>query len=430
MSRRILPAMLFRTVVLQFPLSCDIIVMMRYSAQRREAFGEAFDVISGGEALRFLLRLGAEEVRIGAEIGRGTREPGVSSESVELLGALLGLALAACQVSVGMGLWAIARIAGALLARMRRPRYYPRENLRRGRLARRRRRVRDRFTIGPCPEPGKLLDQYARARSGVREALVFGSMLCDLEAYCDSSPLRDADGGIAGRNPGVKGWLRDNCPELLAHYKNAMRYKGLAERFRQAAGAADPVPAAALAAVDDGEVRRLLGGMGSRRVTVRMRKANGVRGGRTVSATYELDAGALEDARGRAREILAECGGSSDNRPRCGKESGDGARRDGRGAEVARLRCGTKAQKAKKEQLETQGVRDEAQGACGEAREGQEEARGKGGRRGGVARLERILDARLVGKTVADLAPSRWRVGGLFSGASGGTHGGSECASA
>ena len=194
----------------------------------------------------------------------------------------IGIILAVGMVSVGLGLWAVAKMSSLLLGKMRRPQYYPQEKSRRERLARVRRRVRDRFTANDCPDPDKLLEQYAKAKTGAREALIFGSMLCDLEAYCDNSLLRNEDGVIIGRNPGMKGWIGDNCPKLLAHYKNAMRYKGLAEKFRQAVGAADPVPAATLAAADDGEVKRLLGGKQFREITVRMRKSNGPRGGKTA----------------------------------------------------------------------------------------------------------------------------------------------------
>ena len=194
-------------------------------------------------------------------------------------------------------------------------------------------------------------------------------MLCDLEAYCDNSLLRNEDGVIIGRNPGMKGWIGDNCPKLLAHYKNAMRYKGLAEKFRQAVGAADPVPAAALAAKDDGEVKRLLDGKKVCKITVRMKKTNGPRGGKTVSGTYALNAETLEAARKTAREILGECEGKADNRPQCGKD------------------------------------------------------------RGGVARLEEILEERLDGVQEKAYAASRWRVGGVAT-ADGKSDTGGECASA
>jgi hypothetical protein len=130
-------------------------------------------------------------------------------------------------------------------------------------------------------------------------------MLCDLEAYCDNSLVRNVDGEIIGRNPGVKGWLRTNCPELLKHYKNAMRYKGIAEKFRQVVGAADPVPAVMLASSGEETVRRVFGKASSRKITVRMQKANGDRRGETTSESFTLEADAVVAAWRRAQEILA-----------------------------------------------------------------------------------------------------------------------------
>ena len=287
----------------------------------------------------------------------------------------MGIVLALAGISVGLGLWAIAKMSSLLIGKMRRPQYYPQERSRRERLARERRRVRDRFTTGPCPEPEQLLAQYGKAKTGAREALIFGSMLCDLEAYCDNSLLRNVDGEITGRNPGMKGWIRDNCPKLLAHYKNAMRYKGLAEKFRQAIGAADPVPAAALAADDDGEVKRLLGGKQVCKITVRMKKTNGPCGGKMVSGTYALNAETLEAARKTAREILSECEGKDIARLRCGKTSGNGKKEDDVGNGNVRPRCGKD--------------------------------------RGGVARLEEILEERLDGVQESAYVASRWRIGGV-----------------
>ena len=319
---------------------------------------EAYDILSGREALRLVLAAAARGAQAGGRLAGGG---GPGASAVAGLGfGLTGMLLAAGGVSVALGLWAVGKMSGILLAKVRRPRYYARERVRRARLARVRRRVRDRFTTGPCPKPEELLAQYGRAGSGAREAIRFGSMLCDLEAYCDNSLLRNAGGEIVGRNPGVKGWLRENCPGLLAHYKNAMRYKGLAEKFRQAAGAADPVPAAALAGEDAGAALRPLGGRGGGMVAVRMRKANGRRRGKTVSGTYALEAGALSAAWECARGMLCEC-----EKAAFGGRRGKG---DGVGGEAAR-------------------------------------------RRGEVARLGRVVDRRLGGMPAGRLNLARWRAG-------------------
>jgi len=73
----------------------------------------------------------------------------------------------------------------------------------------------------------------------------------DLECYVDNSLRMDRSGRIVGRNAGVKGWLRENLPELAEHYSSVMRYKAAAKKLRQIVGLADPTPVAAVLA--DGE---------------------------------------------------------------------------------------------------------------------------------------------------------------------------------
>jgi hypothetical protein len=87
-----------------------------------------------------------------------------------------------------------------------------------------------------------------------KEALVrFGSLMQDLECYVDNSLKFDKAGHIVGRNAGVKGWLRDNLPELYAHYSMAMRYKAAAKKLRQIVGLADPTPVAAVLVEGEGK---------------------------------------------------------------------------------------------------------------------------------------------------------------------------------
>ncbi|MBP5544988.1 MAG: hypothetical protein ILM98_13000 [Kiritimatiellae bacterium] len=354
---------------------------MRYSLHQRRAFSEAFDILNGRDALCLVASTALSGAKAGGNFANDHSAYGRAPAASDMCFALMGALVAAGGVSVVLGLWALGKMTGGLLAKVRRPAYYPQERGRRERLARERRRVRDRFTTGACPKPDELLAQYAKARTGAREALRFGSMLCDLEAYCDNSLLRNEDGEIVGRNSGVKGWLGENCPGLLAHYKNAMRYKGLAEKFRQAAGAADPIPAAALAGENPGDALRLLCGGRSRKVTVRMKKANGHRAGMTVSGTYALEAGALEAAWKRAREMLKECEGKNDARLRCGKETAGGmagGKTPGNGATEAVNR----------------------------PRSGKEMKRW-----GEVARLERVVEERLGEVPTRGFAWSKWRIG-------------------
>ena len=354
---------------------------MRYSSHQWKTFSEAFDILNGRDALCLVASAALSGAKAGSHFANDNGPFGRAPAGADLCFALAGMLAAAGGVSVALGLWTLGRMTRNLLAKVRRPAYYPQERGRRERLARERRRVRDRFTTGACPKPDELLAQYAKARTGAREALRFGSMLCDLEAYCDNSLLRNGNGEIVGRNSGVKGWLGENCPGLLAHYKNAMRYKGLAEKFRQAAGAADPIPAAALAGENPNDALRPLGGGRSCKVTVRMRKANGHRAGMTVSGTYALEADTLEAAWKRAHEMLEECEGGNDARLRCGKKTARGMAggktpRDAKAEASDRLRSG------------------------------------KGnGRWGEVARLERVVEERLGEIPVRGFAWSKWRIG-------------------
>ena len=67
-------------------------------------------------------------------------------------------------------------------------------------------------------------------------------MIDDLECYIDNSLRRDEDGVIVGRNPGVKGWLRENIPALALQYTTVMRYKAAAKKLKQITELADPTP--------------------------------------------------------------------------------------------------------------------------------------------------------------------------------------------
>ena len=41
---------------------------------------------------------------------------------------------------------------------------------------------------------------------------------------------------MVGRRPGIRGWLRERCPELMPHYKAVMAYKALADKVQMATG--------------------------------------------------------------------------------------------------------------------------------------------------------------------------------------------------
>ena len=130
-----------------------------------------------------------------------------------------------------------------LKAEERRPKYYAAENERRRALAAERRRIHTRTTTNPCPPREAVREAWNRRRDSHEAAIRFGSILEDLECYLDNSLRRDESGVIVGRNPGIKGWLRDNLPEISEKYTTAMRYKAAAKKLKQVVELSDPTPA-------------------------------------------------------------------------------------------------------------------------------------------------------------------------------------------
>ena len=113
-------------------------------------------------------------------------------------------------------------------------------------LAAERRKIRRRRTTAPMPTPDEVMAAW-NARKESREAMVrLGGMLHDLECYVDNCLRFDGSGDVVGRNGGIRGWLRENLPELSPKYKTLMRYKAMAMRLRQATGTKDPTPTSAL----------------------------------------------------------------------------------------------------------------------------------------------------------------------------------------
>ena len=106
------------------------------------------------------------------------------------------------------------------------------------------------FSAKPAPTGDEVREQFekARGRGRVEEKIKLGSMLLDAEATTDSSLIRDGDGEIVGRNGGLRGWIFDNCPDLLPHYAALTGYRRLAWETRDAADLFDPVPAELLLA--------------------------------------------------------------------------------------------------------------------------------------------------------------------------------------
>ena len=130
----------------------------------------------------------------------------------------------------------------ALRGSLWRPLYYARENERRRALAAERRKIRRRATENPCPTKEQILDAWLRVKESHEATIRFGGLIEDLECYLDNSLIRDEDGAIVGRCPGVKGWLKDNLPALWLRYTTVMRYKAAAKKLRQIVGISDPTP--------------------------------------------------------------------------------------------------------------------------------------------------------------------------------------------
>ena len=58
-----------------------------------------------------------------------------------------------------------------------------------------------------------------------------------MDAAPDNAVSTDMSSAPAvGRRPGIRGWLRHRCPELLPHYKAAMACKALADKVQMAIG--------------------------------------------------------------------------------------------------------------------------------------------------------------------------------------------------
>ena len=128
------------------------------------------------------------------------------------------------------------------LKRLRRPFYYHRENERRRALAVERRKIKRRSTLSSEPTPEDILNAW-NCRKESKEAMIkLGGMLQDLECYVDNGLKISVSGEVLGRKGGIRGWLKDNQPELLPKYKTLMRYKAMAIKLRQATGTKDPKP--------------------------------------------------------------------------------------------------------------------------------------------------------------------------------------------
>ncbi len=132
------------------------------------------------------------------------------------------------------------------LRRIQRPIYYAREKRRRQELAIERRKIRRRMTLAPMPTPADVRAAWEARKESKARMILLGGMLQDLECYVDRRLFFDDAGNIVRRAGGIRGWLRENLPDLAPHYKTLMRYKAMAIKLRQATGLHDPTPTSAL----------------------------------------------------------------------------------------------------------------------------------------------------------------------------------------
>ena len=156
--------------------------------------------------------------------------------------------------------WILGRLLVREVARLRRGTYYEKERARRWRLADERVAIRVRRTTNACPTLDAVRAAWrqvhaTRGCAHTHAVLSCGALLEDLECYVDNHAYT-ARGvpGIRGRAPGIKGLFRDQAPDLFATYKNIMRCKALAKKYRQAVGCPDPVPTAAILPVSPSEL--------------------------------------------------------------------------------------------------------------------------------------------------------------------------------
>ena len=101
-------------------------------------------------------------------------------------------------------------------------------------------RITRKTSVDGPPSPDEIRAAWAASRRSLEGKLLAGTLLSNLEPVVDQSYIRDEDGTIVGRRAGIKGWLDENCPDMLPHYKALMSYKALADKLRMALGVEEP----------------------------------------------------------------------------------------------------------------------------------------------------------------------------------------------
>lgn len=91
------------------------------------------------------------------------------------------------------------------------------------------------------PPTSEMLSKYWKlSHHSLEGRILLGSLMGDLAVAVDASYIRGNGGEIVGRRGGIRGWLRQNAPDMIPHYKALMQYKTLADKFRLACGMREP----------------------------------------------------------------------------------------------------------------------------------------------------------------------------------------------
>ena len=187
-------------------------------------------------------------------------------------GDIASILLILCAYAVFVGIWSslylLLKQLAPLIRRFNRAKYYPLENEKRRYLRARAKEIalekakssimaygvshgqmiRKRRSLNPVPTAEQVETQWRVTRENrfPIEKARLGAMLAALEGTVDNTLLRDDFGNIIGRNPGLRGWLKEHCPHLVPHYKTLMRYKALSDKMQEVYGLYDPLPATLL----------------------------------------------------------------------------------------------------------------------------------------------------------------------------------------
>ena len=123
------------------------------------------------------------------------------------------------------------------------------ESQRKHRPALERRKCQRRATIARCPTANEIRAAWKFRNESVVSRLRLGGLLLDLECYVDNALKRIFVNNrwlITGRSAGIKGWIKENCPELVKKYGSLIRIKDYAKNLRQGFDLQDPVPTSVL----------------------------------------------------------------------------------------------------------------------------------------------------------------------------------------